>query len=208
MALVTHPGEGVGGDGRGRGALSVSETYWGYEISDREDRFDRERLAEPLLRFLGLVFVIAAYGQWFLPEILFRADSTVVKATICFLFGAAGLWLYWLGDRGLATNIEIDMSRREIRVVRRNSRGRRRTEATVPMARIESAFVQRSKDPGQQAHLFLRIRAPDAVLHVATGAEDELATLLRRLGHDIRPLRELVDARLAASLSFRSRRKA
>jgi hypothetical protein len=208
MALVTHPVEGVGGDGRAQGALSVSETYWGYEIRDREDRFDRESVAEPLLRFLGLVFVIAAYGQWFLPEILFRADSTVVKATICFLFGAVGLWLYWLGDRGLATDIEVDMSRREVRVVRRNSRGRRRTEATVPMARIESAFVQRSKDRGQQAHLFLRMRAPEAVLHIATGAEDELESLLRRLSHDIRPIRDRVDARLAASLSFRSRRKA
>lgn len=206
MAIVTQSGSGVGADARPRGALSVSETYWGYEIRDHEDRFDRENLAEHFLKFLGLVFVIAAYGQWFLPEGLFEGEAVVVKATICFLLGAAGSWLYWHASRGLALAVEIDLARREIRVVRRNGRGRRRVETMVPMARVESAFVQRSKERGHPAHLCLRMRVPEAVLHVASGRERELETLLRRLSHDVRPARERIDERLAGAVGFRSRR--
>ena len=206
MTLITIPGSGVGGEGRRAAALSVSETYWGYEIGDRSDRFERDGLAENFLKFLGLIFVIAAYGQWFLPELLFRGEAMVVKATICFLLGAAGCWLYWTASRGFALSAEIDLARREIRVVRRNGRRQRRVEATVPMSRVESAFVQRSKVRGQPAHLCLRMRAPESILHLATGPERELETLFRRLSHDLRPLKDRIDDRLAHSVTFRTRR--
>lgn len=205
MSIVTLPGSGVGGEGR-PAALSVSDTYWGYEIRDGSDRFERGALTESTLKFVGLICVLSAYGQWFLPAQFFVGDTVVAKATLCFLLGAVGFWLYWLASRGLATDVEIDMARREIRVVRRNRGGARRVEVVVPMARVESAFIQRSKVRGALAHLCLRMRAPEAVLHVATGPQRELESLLRRLSHDLKPMSERIDERLAASVAFRSRR--
>ncbi len=206
MTLVTFPGASAGEEARSGSELHVSETYWGYQIRNREDRFDRETLAEHFLRFLGLVFVAAAYGQWLLPERLFQGDAVVVKATICFLLGVAGMTLYGFANRGFSLSVEVDLARREIRVVRRSSQGRRRLETAVQMERVESAFLQRSKDRSQPTHLCLRIRSPEAVLHVARGRERDLEPLFRRIRMDVRPVRDRLDAKLAGSVGFRSRR--
>ena len=206
MSLLALPGSEVGGEAP-EGALSVSETYWGYEIHDRLDRFDRGQLVEPLLRFLGLVLVLTAYGQWFLPATLFGTEAVATKALLCFLLGVAGCWVYWLSGRGFSTQIEVDTFRREIRVVRRNGQGRRRIVNTVRMRLVESAFIQRTKGRASQAHLFLRTRPDDALLHLANGPEHELEALLRRLSRDVRSPRERVAQSLANPVTFRSRRR-
>jgi hypothetical protein len=185
----------------------VTETYWGYEIQDNLDRFDRDRLAEPLLRFLGLVTVLSAYGQWFLPAAFFGGDTVFAKALLCFFLGSLGCWVYWMAGRGMLTSVEIDTTRREIRVVRRNSKGRRHVGSVVPMRRVESAFVQRTKDVGQRPNLYVRMRDGRELLHIANGPEAELETILARLHRDLRSPRERVEQKLADSLGFRSVRR-
>lgn len=206
MTLLALPGSEVGGEAP-QGALIVSETYWGYEIRDRMDRFDRVQLAEPALRFLGLVLVLTAYGQWFLPASLFGTEAVATKALLCFLLGMAGCWLYWLSGRGFSTQIEVDTFRREIRVVRRNGQGRRRVVSAIRMRMVESAFIQRTKGRSNQAHLFLRMKPDDELLHVANGSEQELEALLRRLSQDVRSPKERVAQALAQGVAFQSYRR-
>ncbi len=206
MSLLALPGSEVGGEAP-QGALSISETYWGYEIRDRVDRFDRSHLLEPVLRFLGLVLVLTAYGQWFLPASLYGTEAVATKALLCFLLGVAGCWVYWLSSRGFSTQIEVDTVRREIRVVRRNGQGRRRVVNAIRMRFVESAFIQRTKGRASQAHLFLRVKPNDVLLHVADGPEHELEALLRRLSRDMRSPEERLAQSLKASAAFRSRRR-
>lgn len=208
MTMITLPGSGVGGDGAKNGAVRVCETYWGYEIREKADRFDRETLAELFLKFLGVVCVLAAYGHWFLPESLAGSETLTMKAALSVGLGAAGLWLCWYANRGLATGTEIDLARREIRVVRRNGRGRRWTERAFPMARVETAALEPGRVHAGTARLHLHLRAPDAVLHLATGAERDIATLHARVISDLRPMRDRIDDRLAETTPFQSRRSA
>ena len=171
------------------------------------DRFDRDQLYEPFMRFIGLVLVLTAYGQWFLPATLFGEEAVATKALLCFMLGAVGCWLYWAASRGFSTQIEVDTFRREIRVVRHNGQGRRRVVNAIRMRAVESAFIQRTKGRSRQAQLFLRMKPDDTLFHVANGPEGELETLLRRLSHDIRSPRERVAQSLAAGVAFRSQRR-
>lgn len=206
MAILTLPGSDATLP-KPLGALRVSETYWGYEIQDNANRFDSDRVTEPLLKFFGLVLVLAAYGQWFLPAVFFGNDAVFAKAVLCFFLGALGCWIYWSAGRGLQTSIEIDTTRRQVRVVRRNSKGRRSVGTVVPMQNIESAFIQRTKEMGMKPNLYLRMRDAHELLHVATGPELELEDILERLHRDLRTPRERVELKLAERSGFRSIRQ-
>ena len=130
------------------------------------------------------------------------------KALLCFLLGVAGCWVYWLSSRGFSTQIEVDTVRREIRVVRRNGQGRRRVVNAIRMRMVQSAFIQRTKGRASQAHLFLRVKPDQALLHVADGPEPELEALLRRLSRNMRSPEDRVAMSLNATpATFRSRRR-
>lgn len=183
----------------------VVETYWGYVIRENRHGADQETLIEAGLRFLGLVMVLAAYGQWLLPSSFYAGDAFIMKAGMAFILGVAGVVVYWYASRGLHVDIHVDVSKREVRVAHRNSRGQSRLHSVVPMRRVESAFLKRSRDAGA-ASLYLRFRDRDEVMHVATGPESDLVILHRRLSADLRPMTERINHRLAKTVPFRSSR--
>lgn len=184
----------------------VVETYWGYVIREGGYGGEQESLTEAGLRFLGLVLVLSAYGQWLLPAWLFTGDAFIMKAGIAFILGVTGVVIYWYASRGLSVEIHVDVSKREVRVAHRNSRGQTRLHSVVPMRRVESAFLKRSKSEGAEASLYLRFRDRDEVMHVATGPETDLVILHRRLAADLRPMTERISQRLARTVPFRSSR--
>ncbi|MDU8945712.1 hypothetical protein [Ovoidimarina sediminis] len=186
----------------------VTETYWGYTIRDPEDRFDSETLVEIMLRFLGLILVMSAYGQWLLPASIFPGDAFLTKACLAFVFGAGGVAIYYYGSRGLQTEVHIDLARRELRLSRRNCRGQSRLKHVVPMAKVESAYLKRDEGVPGKAHLFLRFAGRRQPVEVANGRETDLTVLLRRLSVDLRPMHERVDHKLAKSALFQSSRLA
>lgn len=190
-----------------RATLSmVAETYWGYVIRENPHGRNQETLIEAGLRFLGLILVLAAYGQWLVPASLFSGDPIIMKAGIAFILGVSGVVIYWYASRGLSVDIQVDVSKREVRVAHRNGRGQTRLHSIIPMRRIESAFLKRSKAEGAEASLYLRFRDRSDVLHVASGPEADLVILHRRLSADLRPVSERINQRLAKSVKFRSTR--
>ena len=184
--------------------IRVTETYWGYVIHDDRQRLSRESLGTSALRFGGLILILTAYGQWLLPGALYAGDATVAKAVLSFFLGAIGAAVYWFASGGSDTDLHVDLTRREIRVARRNARDQARLQAVLPMANIAGTFIARPRDGDGPAQLFLRLRDREAVVHVADGDEDDLLILHRRLAHDLRPLEERIDLRLARALPFRS----
>ena len=71
--------------------LDTEKTSWGYIVREKTDRFEHETVVEASGRFLGLIFVVCAYGQWFLPAAMFNGDAIVMKGAMSFLFGATGV---------------------------------------------------------------------------------------------------------------------
>ncbi|NRB01150.1 MAG: hypothetical protein HRU32_15295 [Rhodobacteraceae bacterium] len=184
---------GVRGDGR-RSTLSVSETFWGYIVYETAERFDRESVAEGVLRFLGLILILSAYGQWLIPGSILTDDVIVMKLAISVIFVVFGIALYWFANRGFRTEWQIDASRREIRMATRNGRGNSKLVSRIPMSDVESAFVKRGQT---QSHMFFRLRGVPDPMHVLSGSEADLRDFYERLRHDMRPPRDRVEARMA-----------
>lgn len=188
--------------------LSVQETMWGYILGEEAGRFDQDRLLELGCRFLGLILILCAYGQWFLPGSVFVGDVLAMKAALSFFFGASGAAIYWFASRGLMLEVHVDLSRRELRVVNRNSRDQVRLHSRVPMRNVESAFMRRDNGRGARTHLMLRLRDKSQVMHVASGSEAEMHHLHRRLSADIKPAKERLEDRLARQATFMTSRLA
>lgn len=187
--------------------LSLKDTAWGYIVQEERDRFDRESAVEAAARFLGLILVICAYGQWLLPSAMFGADPLASKAVLSFFLGSTGAAIYWFASRGMHTEFHVDLTRRELRIHNRNSRGQTRLQKCVPMREVESAFLRRPPTRDMPAHLVLRLRAGRGQVQVATGEEEALTQLHKRLSQDLRPTREKLEDRLyRTQVPFTSRR--
>ncbi|MEM1064474.1 MAG: hypothetical protein AAGJ74_03145 [Pseudomonadota bacterium] len=180
---------------------------WGYIVGETVGPFDQDRMLEAACRFLGLILIVCAYGQWFLPGSVFVGDVLAMKAALSFFFGSTGAAIYWFASRGLMLEVHVDLARRELRVVNRNSRDQVRLHSRVPMRNIESAFMRRDAGRNGRSHLVVRLRGKAHVLHVASGTELEMHHLHRRLSADIKPVRERLEDRLVRQATFMSSRK-
>lgn len=187
---------GVGGQTR-LAALTISETFWGYVIRETEEGFDARALAESGMRFLGLILIVAAFAQWLLPGALLGDDVLPMKLALMFALIAFGAGIYWYGDRAYRNEVEIDTTRRELRIMGRNGRGQGKLHKRIPMAEVESAYVKRTGNSGLTAHLLFRLRGDADPMHLATGEEAELRVLHARLCRDLQPAKERMERRMA-----------
>ena len=184
----------------------VEDMAWGYVIHPLGVQVSAHW--ETASRFVGLILVLAAYGQWLVPAAAFGGDALVAKTVLSFLLGLAGATLYWTGSRDRVPEIHVDLTRREIRVAQQNPHARMRVLAAIPMGRVESVCLSGQSDGSGPARLFLRLRGSRRVLRLARGDEADLLGLHRRLCDDLRPVAERVNRRLAEDIPFRSCRTA
>lgn len=184
---------GVKGERR-RATLSVSETHWGYIVSETVEPFDRETVTEAVMRALGLGLLIVAYGLWLLPAGPVSDEVLLMKLAMSVVLTVFGGSLYWLASRGFRSEWQVDTARREIRMASRNVRGNSRLVTRIPMDQIESAFVKRGQSG---SHMFFRLRGIPDPMHVLSGSEADLRAFYERLRTDLRPPRDRVEARLA-----------
>ncbi len=183
-------------------ALTISETIWGYIVAETGDRFDRESLGEAGLRFLGIVLVLLAYGQWLLPASVLGANAFAMKAAMTFFFGAAGGVIYWAASRGMQTEIHFNTERRDVRTVARNAKGHVRILSRWKFDAIESVFTMRPPEPGAPVEFYLRLRGKSEPFLLFKGGEEEVRALHQRLIHDMAPAQERLQARLARELDI------
>lgn len=179
---------------RAGATLRLTETHWGYIVSEADGALGGPALTEAGLRFLGLVLVLASYIQWLLPDGLYRVDPLGAKIGMSALFALAGAALYFVANVGFERAIEVDTQERVVRFVRRNGRGRARVLQSVPFDAIGSVFVRRHE--GAMAELRLGIAGLDESLHVMRGADRDLHLLHARLCRDLKSPAERLEARL------------
>lgn len=184
-------------------AVRVLERHFGYVIAEDGDRFSRETLSEAAMRFAGLLLVLSAYAQWLLPASIVPTDALILKALMSLVLGASGVILYRLASRGLAREVEVDLTRRELRLMNRNARGQRRMRSATPMRAVASAFIRRSGERTGEPTLYLRLKDRERLLPVASGPEAVLGRLHARLSADLRPANEPPERRLTAPNLFR-----
>lgn len=183
----------------------LRETRWGYVL--RGVALSEEAPgAVAALRFLGLVMVLCAHGQWLLPGFLFGGDALVAKAGLSLVLGLAGGGLYWFAGRRLRTDVHVDLRLRELRFVEVNGRGQAGLRRMVPMAAVQAAYVARTPGSGGAARLLLSLNNRAFPVEVAQGGEDEILAAHRRLAGDLRPAGARVAMKLARTVPFRSSR--
>ncbi len=183
-------------------ALAISETIWGYIVSETGDRFDRESLGEAGLRFLGIVLVLLAYGQWLLPASVLGANALAMKAAMTFFFGAAGGAVYWAASRGMRSEIHFNTERRDVRIVTRNARDHVRVLSRWKFDAIESVFTMRRPEPGSPSEFYLRLKGKSEPFLLFKGSASEVRDLYHRLMHDMAPAEERFQARVQRELDI------
>ena len=176
--------------------LDIRETIGGYVVAEAKGKFDSSLLAEASLKFFGLCMVLASGALWLLPDAVFRGDALFFRLSLTAAFMATGLALYWYANQGFSEEVQVDTSRREIRLATRNSRESARTRQRIAMRDVESCFIRRNGQGGT-SQLCLRLRGVLQPLAILRAPERELAELHRRLAQDTRAPRERIAARAA-----------
>lgn len=192
----------------GRREAVLRETAWGYILRGAGVRGRVDDAIWAGIRFLGLVLVLSAYGQWLLPAALFPGDVFVAKATISFFLGLAGVGLYWTGGRRVRTDLHVDLGRRELGLAERNGRGQVRLRRMIPMSEVDAVYVARPAGHGELARLYLTFKGTSKPLEISRGPEPEILEIHRRLADDLRPPVMRIALKLAKTVPFRSCRTA
>jgi hypothetical protein len=176
--------------------LTVTETFWGYIIRERDPATDRRALRDWVLLFLGATLLAAALGQWLFPGAIVSQELLSIKLALTATMAGLGLACFHGVARRTSVEVQVDTVKRELRVAERDRRGAERVIDRVPMRDIDSAYVKRGARASAGGHLLLRVAGSEAPLHFASGSERELRLLHDRLRNDLRPARERVERRL------------
>ncbi|MEM9708456.1 MAG: hypothetical protein AAF871_06640 [Pseudomonadota bacterium] len=178
---------------RDASSVPVTETHWGYILREAERPWGGVALAEASCRFLGLVLVIAAYAQWLIPASLFPSDPLSTKISLSIILSVGGAGVYYLANRGLRREVQVDTAERQVRFARRSVRGRPNVIRVVPFEAISGVFVNR-REGG--AELCLRLEGFDTSVRLASGVERDLNLLHARLCRDFKTAEQRMEARL------------
>lgn len=191
-----------------RDTVQVRDTYWGYVISRTPENFDIDIMADRALRFLGLIVLACAYAQWLLPDTVFSGNVIVMKLLLSLILGALGACVYAMGCSARAPEVQIDLSRRELRFCTRSSRGAAETLRILPMDAIESVVIRYRQNGTGPAQLFVRVAQSGRLVSVVSGPKSTLKELHPRLVSDLKPPSARIEARLAETPVFTSCRSA
>ena len=170
--------------------VGLSETPWGYVIRSDMQLSGRAALIERVCAITGLAFMFAAFGNWLFPQVHAAVDggvSTMWMSTVLLAFPA--LLFLWISERGMSHDVEVDVTKSQLRLSVSNRYGRSRVVNSIPFDHVGSAYVKRTSDYGSQARLYLRLSGSKGILQVASGRESTMRVLHERLSHELRPVR-------------------
>jgi len=168
-----------------RNAVCLSGTKWGYIIRPGENTLVRAAYGEMAASFVAVLLGMAAYGLWLIPGSSAAADLVPFKIAGTVIFFVMAGMLYLIARRGLCYEVHVDLKRRMLLTARRNRRGRATPVSAVPIAEVESIFLQRAKSSFLRSRLCARIKGESALIELAEGTDEELSPLLQRLTLDL-----------------------
>ncbi len=163
----------------------VTQTYWGYTVSEGDKAQKRGQVFEIAGKFMGSILLLAAAGLWLLPNASQGSDIMVMKLGITVLFLMVGAVLVWSARKGFNDELQVDLVRKELRMGQRNMAGDCRLVAMLDFSEVGSVYLMRSKAKGEPARLYLRVGNSDRALEVAQGRADMLEPIKERLARDL-----------------------
>lgn len=178
---------GIGGASQAS-RVRVWDTHWGFTVSRTlAGSSDPAILAETAMKLAGMLMLPASGIVLFLPQIENRTGQLTISLGMIAAFVAIGFAIYIHADKGFRTKIQIDPSRREVRIGTQNAKGRFHLKSTYPVSDIESFFIARSKNPGAKARLMMRIRSAVRTVPLFEDHEANLVPVLERIVLSLRP---------------------
>lgn len=123
VALNEKPGTRAHGLPWESGEVHVEPTIWGYVVhcvSGGEKLMPAVRLATAMM---GIIVITVAIGLWFIPTSYLGEETLLVKLATTGMGFYAGLMLVQAAQAVRRPEVQLDMQRREVRIIERSSRG-------------------------------------------------------------------------------------
>lgn len=165
--------------------IARQPTYWGYVLRQSPLSRGIAAIAEAASLFAGIVLVVVAVGQWFLPMGETGAEVIAIKAVFSLICIMAGWLLYHFGARGLVQELQVDTSHRELRVVFRNRNGVARMSSALGFDEIGSLFIEVVDEKSGAANLCARHARTQLSGTLLSGPAQELEVILPKLEADL-----------------------
>ena len=127
-----------------------------------------------VLRFAGVVLMLAAVGIWILSVPLLDAEMMLVRLAVSVLFMCCGLMLLHAGRRQGRDEIHLDPRSRELRHVHRGRDGIARTRRSLSLADIGGITVADNQ-------LIVQSHAGDVLLELSGLPREQLHLIEREL---------------------------
>lgn len=166
-------------------AYRLDETYWGYIIRQRQQDGLKVDILQALAGLFGLGFVSAAVAVWVVPGSIVDGDVAVFKAVVSLMSCALGILLLWYAGAGRTFELQVDLTRRELREAMRNSKGRVRIGRRHPFEVVRKIIVHPDSENPIDAALMIGFHDSDLLVEVATAPEHQLYALRSRIARDI-----------------------
>ena len=162
----------------------IEETHWGYIVRASETLGRGIVIAQSVCRLIGCAMLAAAIGLWLLPSVMFGADAVFMRFFATIVFVSIAALLLWYASRGGQTEVQIDLSRGEVREVVRNQTRKQVLLGSYGFDSVASVSVEPGLNPAEM-DLVLRYRNAGGVLVLASGREAELSLLRDRISRDV-----------------------
>lgn len=173
--------------------VCVNETFWGYVVTHFAYRRQVAAVMEAMSTGLGMALMLGAGALWLWPGSTNGSEVLVLKLGATLAQLAFGWSFLNLGRRGVFFEVQVDLSRRELRTVTRNRYGRAYVIEQIRFSDVGSVFLQRGAQHDAPARLMVRYRDTQRVVELACGEVDVVENLMMRIRQDIRPTKH-VDA--------------
>ncbi|MEM7720462.1 MAG: hypothetical protein AAF222_14785 [Pseudomonadota bacterium] len=178
--------------------LEQIETPWGFRLrpANMEEKAS-DLIIEWGLTLLGIALLVSAFAQWLLPSSLYVGNGLVAKLVLTCVLGMLGGLCLAVSARGFRPEVQVDRSRHEIRFVSRNPRGRGQVLATVDIDQIIGVGITRSLATGD-CHCLIYLIDGQKPLRIATGTEEEIRHIRKKMDSYVIPPQERLAAKMAA----------
>ena len=178
--------------------LEQIETPWGFRLrpANMEEKAS-DLVIEWGLTILGIALLISAFAQWLLPSSLYVGDTLMAKFVLTCVLGMLGGLCLAVSARGFRPEVQVDRVRQEIRFVSRNPRGRGQILATVDIDQIIGVGITRSLATGD-CHCLIYLIDGQKPLRIATGTEEEIRRIRKKMDNYVTPPHERLAAKMAA----------
>ncbi|MEM7752855.1 MAG: hypothetical protein AAF230_05530 [Pseudomonadota bacterium] len=178
--------------------LEQIETPWGFRLrpADMEEKAS-DFMIEWGLNLLGLALLISAFAQWLLPSSLYVGNGLIAKFVLTCVLGMLGGLCMAVSARGFRPEVQVDRVRQEIRFVSRNPRGRGQILATVDIDQIIGVGITRSLATGD-CHCLIYLIDGQKPLRIATGTEEEIRRIRKKMDNYVTPPEQRLAAKMAA----------